>query len=395
MMKMYKHNQQAYEVAMQMLIEVGKVTVIHPTGTGKSCITFKSCEDYPQSHMLWCSPSRHIFGVHLENLKKSEKFVFQNIRFYTYEKLVLMASKEITKLRPDYLILDELHHFDAEICDKSVSTLVEMYNSVPILGQAIGFQILNPPTYITSLHSYPKEFEKIQHRPECFGGIDSFLHTYKAYSDDMEARSAFADFVTNRSSHLKVLFCIDMLNEGIHVWDVAGVILFWPIVFAIVYKQQIGRAMSARSREGSVILDIVDNIFGLSSIGAIQEEIQEAINVHRFYGNLEMPQCDQTKEEHRLRQQLSVQRDIYRGMRVGKQRRQLNVAGMSWSTVYKKRRDKNFERTKKFAEKSGPLIVTREKKQKNPSLCRVAYWLQRQRDAYNVQQSIYVKMALN
>ena len=35
---LYKHNMDAYDSAMSMLDRVGKATVIHPTGTGKSFI---------------------------------------------------------------------------------------------------------------------------------------------------------------------------------------------------------------------------------------------------------------------------------------------------------------------------------------------------------------------
>lgn len=39
-----------------------------------------------------------------------------------------------------------------------------------------------------------------------------------------------------------------MLNEGIHVDDVDGVILLRPTVSPIIYLQQIGRALSAGNK---------------------------------------------------------------------------------------------------------------------------------------------------
>ena len=80
--------------------------------------------------------------------------------------------------------------------------------------------------------------------PEWFGKIDSDPHVYTAYSDDPLTSKAFADFKADESEHLKLLFCIDMLNEGIHVDNVSGVILLRPTVSPIVFKQQIGRALS-------------------------------------------------------------------------------------------------------------------------------------------------------
>ncbi len=38
---LYKHNEEAWLAAREMLEEAGKAAVVHPTGTGKSFIGFK------------------------------------------------------------------------------------------------------------------------------------------------------------------------------------------------------------------------------------------------------------------------------------------------------------------------------------------------------------------
>ena len=58
---LYRHNQEAYEAATAMLSAAGKAAVIHPTGTGKSFIGFRLCEDHPDSRVLWLSPSSYLF----------------------------------------------------------------------------------------------------------------------------------------------------------------------------------------------------------------------------------------------------------------------------------------------------------------------------------------------
>ena len=76
--------------------------------------------------------------------------------------------------------------------------------------------------------------------PEWFSLIDPHPHVYRAYADDPSTSKAFANFKVDESEHLKLLFCIDMLNEGIHVNGVSGVILLRPTISPIIYKQQIG-----------------------------------------------------------------------------------------------------------------------------------------------------------
>lgn len=69
MFELYEHNLIAYKSAVSMLAETGKAAVVHPTGTGKTFIGFKLCEDNPDKIVLWLSPSEYIFRTQLENLK--------------------------------------------------------------------------------------------------------------------------------------------------------------------------------------------------------------------------------------------------------------------------------------------------------------------------------------
>jgi len=113
--------------------------------------------------------------------------------------------------------------------------------------------------------------------PEWFGRVDPTPHIYKVYAVDPGTSKNYEDFKNDRSDRLKLLFCIDMLNEGIHVDKIDEVILFRPTVSPIIYKQQIGRALSAGKLQCPIIFDVVNNFENLSSIGAIQAEMDEAV----------------------------------------------------------------------------------------------------------------------
>jgi len=216
------------------------------------------------------------------------------------------------------------------------------------LGEAIVRNILLPPTYITSLYSYQKDLDKYQQKvrkaknkiirdtaqkyldelrrtltkadgldvifdkhikdrhgkfivfcanvehmnemiekvPEWFGKIDSNPHIYRVYAEDSNSDKEFAAFKEDESEKLKLLFSIDILNEGIHL-DVSGVILLRTTVSPIIYKQQIGRALSASKGKEPIIFDIVNNFQSLYAIGSIEEEIQEFISYYNGIGNSE------------------------------------------------------------------------------------------------------------
>ncbi len=124
----------------------------------------------------------------------------------------------------------------------------------------------------------------MNHAKEWFGEIDPDMHVYSAYSADPETSRAFKAFVRDDSAHLKLLLSINMLNEGVHVQDVSGVILFRQTVSPIIYKQQIGRALTTGMQSTPLILDVVNNFDGLSSYGTIQAEMDEAVKRLRRKG---------------------------------------------------------------------------------------------------------------
>ena len=387
--ELFEHNQTAYQAALDMLQTAGKAAIVHPTGTGKSFIGFKLCEDFPDKIICWLSPSEYIFKTQVENLTASgafhgddqtvsgdqERHVLENVKFYTYAKLMTMTEEELGEISPDYIILDEFHRCGAKVWGQGVEKLLTIYSDTPVLGlsatairyldnqrdmsdelfdgnvasemtlgEAIVRGILNPPKYVLSVFSYQKDLEKYQKRlrmaknkavrdegerqldalrhalqkadgldeifrkhmknpagkyivfcanyehmtemiekaPEWFAEVDKQPHIYTVYSDDPAASQAFADFKADTSGHLKLLYCIDMLNEGIHVEDIEGVVLLRPTVSPIIYKQQIGRALSASKKKDAVIFDIVLNIENLYSIGTIEEEMQIAASYYHF-----------------------------------------------------------------------------------------------------------------
>ena len=378
MIKLYSHNQKAYDLAVAMLEDTKKAAIVHPTGTGKSFIAFKLCEDHPDKTICWLSPSEYIFSTQLENLYQATNgYKPHNIVFFTYAKLMGMSKEEIQAIHPDYIILDEYHRAGATYWQKGVEQLLFTYSDIPVLGlsatniryldnqrdmaqelfdgniasqmslgEAIVRGILNPPKYVLSMYYYQNTLEKYERRvkktkskvardkaekcldelrrtlekaegldvifkkhmtdphgkyivfcsnkehmdqmmkhTEWFSKVDKEPHMYSVYSSDPGADKAFKDFKEdNDNNHLRLLYCIDALNEGIHVDDISGVILLRPTVSPIVYKQQIGRALSASKKTNAVIFDVVLNIENIYSIDSIKEEMQVATSYYRSLG---------------------------------------------------------------------------------------------------------------
>ena len=356
--KLFEHNEAAYISAVRMLKETGKAAVIHPTGTGKSFIAFKLCYDNANKKICWLSPGEYIFKTQCENLTATGSAVPNNIAFFTYAKLMLMSDAELEEIKPDYIILDEFHRCGAEMWGQGVKRLLNLYSDTPILGlTATNIRYLDnrrdmadeldkvfakhmPKSggkYIVFCASFDHMNEMADKAKEWFAKVDTEPHIYKAYSNDPAASKAFSAFKADVSKHLKLLYSIDMLNEGIHVDDIDGVILLRPTVSPIIYKQQIGRALSTGKKSNPVIFDIVLNIENLYSIGAVEEEMQIATAYYRSLGE----ESSIVNDSFSIYDEVKDCRELFSRLN--------DVLAVSWQTM--------FEQAKKYYSENGDLEV--------------------------------------
>ena len=94
-----------------------------------------------------------------------------------------------------------------------------------------------------------------------FTKVNCVIHKYTVYAQNSASDKQFDEFRNDKDKDaLKLLFCIDMLNEGVHFDDVDGVIMLRATQSANVFYQQLGRALACSdSKRKPVIFDIVNN----------------------------------------------------------------------------------------------------------------------------------------
>lgn len=252
--------------------------------------------------------------------------------------------------------------------------------------------------------------EMRSHVKEWFGRIDPKPTCYEVYSDHAGNRETFATFRADGSAHLKLLFCIDMLNEGVHVEGISGVILFRPTTSPIIYKQQIGRALTAGTATVPLVLDVVNNVENLFSISAIQSEMEGAVrflrvsgredeivtqrfevygearncrelfeqlesglrstleqyfdaasDYARTHGDLDVPYRYVTESSVGLGNWLAVQKKVRAGKESGilteEQIARLDGIGMIWGNRFELAWERGFEHAKAYSEAYGNLLV--------------------------------------
>lgn len=365
----YKHQRKAYDLMKKALARDGRAAYVFPMGGGKSFLALKYMEENPDKKVLLVSPNVGIINQfkgyiskYLLNGKKTTKATFPNFRAVTYQKVSL--AQDITDLKPDVIIFDEIHRMGAENWEPAIDRLIEDNPGAEIIGMSatpertdkrnMAYEkfgknvvyemsltealsgskedevVLNGARYARVLSTlkgelvqYKEQIDSISNeekkekllrdyerlssivssspdisdimassmkkkngkyivfcsnRDEMFAKIEQVQKIFEKVNTNInvdyviskkggkgksqrENRLTLEEFQRReRGDSLNLLFCVDMLNEGVHIEGIDGEVQFKPTDSKIRYKQMIGRVLSSdKSADETVIIDAVNN----------------------------------------------------------------------------------------------------------------------------------------
>ena len=192
------------------------------------------------------------------------------------------------------------------------------------LSSAIARKVLPCPHYITAIYRLDDEFEKLKKRIESSTNtqaekkefyekmkemrlhfeksygvplilnkyikvkdvvIDWFktagikdIHSYAVYSDYPDKEKDYKEFQEDNSDSLKILFSINMLNEGLHIENISGVLMLRTTQSNTIYLQQLGRLVEADNLDKYLLVfDFVNNFSGVIDGIELLKEIKNAV----------------------------------------------------------------------------------------------------------------------
>lgn len=139
--------------------------------------------------------------------------------------------------------------------------------------------------YIVFCRDYEHMQKMIAESKQWFSKVNPNVDIYSVYSEQGRENNKqnVSGFESSTNDHIKLLFSIEMLNEGVHVEDVDGVIMLRPTISPIIYFQQLGRALSVGHNAHPIVFDIVNNINCHKSIYEVYDEVKKKIR--NFSGN--------------------------------------------------------------------------------------------------------------
>ena len=306
--------------------------------------------------------------------------------------------------------LDSKRNMADELFDGNVSSHIT-------LPAAIAEGILPPPTYINAIYSFEEDLERIENRinsktdeeekkelekelknarrrveqsenlPELFEKYmtkkdgkylifcrdidhlekmkDECREWFKGINEDIDVSYVHSEenqdlnkytlekFHYAKEKNLKLLFSVGMLNEGMHIEGIDGVIMLRPTSSPILYMQQLGRALTTGDKKNPLVFDIVNNIKCIEDIENLKDTVIKI-----------MQKKNKSKEEiERMVRNFKIIDDY-------KEIRQL-IKELDIKTVFGW--DENYEKLKKFHEENGRFPKRDEE---------CGEWLSRQRQSF-------------
>ena len=113
------------------------------------------------------------------------------------------------------------------------------------------------------------------------------MHSDLTDREQREQMDRFEDDTDGKG--VKLMFSVNMLNEGIHVPNVNAVLMLRTTSSRIIYMQQMGRCLTTANTEKPLVLDMVDNITTTTAIKDLQDE----------FDAIEIPQAEREGREPR------------------------------------------------------------------------------------------------
>ena len=365
---LYPHNQKAYKKIKQSIANGDKkLAISHATGTGKSYLIAKLCEDYNSEKKLILVPSKYI-KKEIQSLLDENNI--ENVDVELYQWLIKVTDEDISAMDYKVVALDEYHHDTSKIWGSKIMTLINSHpetiffgtSATPIrtdgintidelfngncvsnltLAKAIAKKIVPKPKYVSALYTLDERLNELrkkvekstnskEEKEEFYKKINAMrsqieksygmpiilnnhikdkegkyivfckntahlklientvvewfkvagfknINSYVVHSLHKEKDKEYQSFCDDTSHNLKLLFCVNMFNEGLHLENISGVLLLRTTGSYIVLMQQVGRAIEASNLNTPLIIDAVNNFSYMKDGIKLLQEIKEEI----------------------------------------------------------------------------------------------------------------------
>lgn len=130
--------------------------------------------------------------------------------------------------------------------------------------------------YIIFCRNIENMNEKIEQAHEMFGRVNPNITVRTVSSKIKESDRILTEFEQDKDEGtLKLLYVVNMINEGYHIRDLDGVIMMRPTFSPTIFTQQLGRALTVGGDKKPVVLDLVNNFDSCKIIEDFAERMKQ------------------------------------------------------------------------------------------------------------------------
>ena len=199
------------------------------------------------------------------------------------EQGIIIPPRYIT---PDFIRPDELETLLEQIekaeepqktqLKERYDELVKQATQAKGIPELLGEHITKKDgKYIIFCKSIEDMEQKAGEARDWFKDVDEEPEVYMISSKHKDSQEQLNSFNSSNSEHVKLLYCVGMIDEGVHLNGVSGVILTARTESRPVYLQRLGRAISSGDdKEQALVIDLVNNNEILFNEQSTEEESQ-------------------------------------------------------------------------------------------------------------------------
>jgi len=191
---------------------------------------------------------------------------------YSLETTMVGIEERIKKIR-DGKLREELERELKEAKEKARRHLENAEGIEDIIGKYANKKDGKYIVFCNDIEDMHKKMIEAERWFSKVGRVKLYSISYRANEERNEKTLRMFKEETDGKVHL--LFCVDKLNEGVHVNGIDGVIMLRKTESPIVYMQQLGRALSAGNERTPLVLDLVNNIDSMDYIHQFMKRVEE------------------------------------------------------------------------------------------------------------------------
>ena len=145
--------------------------------------------------------------------------------------------------------------------------------------------------YIVFCRNIEDMNEKMEQAQKMFWRVNPNMTIRGVSSKIKESDKILTEFEQDsEEGTLKLLYAVDMLNEGYHIRDLDGVVMMRPTFSPTIYTQQLGRALTVGGDKSPVVLDLVNNFDSCKIIEDFAERMK------KYKGNDKIGRTESSKK---------------------------------------------------------------------------------------------------